>query len=44
MQRSSSGLRWRAVLARTSSGVSQSVRTMPVSSARPGSGSPTVPA
>jgi hypothetical protein len=39
MQRTSSGLRWRSALWRTSSGVNHSARTMPVSSARPGSGS-----
>jgi dienelactone hydrolase len=43
MHCSTSALRWRAVLARTSSSVIHSVRTMPVSSTRPGSGSPTVP-
>ena len=43
MQRSTSGLRWRSALARTSSGVIHSVRTMPVSSGRALSKSPSVP-
>ena len=42
-QRRSRGLRWRSRLASISAGVSHSVRTMPWSRARPGSGSPTLP-
>lgn len=37
------GERWRATLVRISSGVIQTVRTMPASSAWPGIGSPTWP-